>query len=332
MKLDCVLTACDTNPRYYGFIPYFISAWHKLYPSVDVKIVLIHDSLPQELQRFEKNIIVYKPLENVSTGFTTLYIRLLYPCVLNYSHGVMITDIDNIPLSLYFTENIKDIADNKWIYLRDWQEGATIVIGWHVATPRVWRDVFSIRSVKDIKKRLSDVHAQINYVLPKGWHVATPRVWRDVFSIRSVKDIKKRLSDVYARINYVTKNLPEGWHVDQLHLYQYVMKWHSKTGNYISLRDRDTGFHRLDRADLKYPKLSRMTEARIKKGFYSDYHCLRPYEKYKSINDRVLSLFHPVPYKRYNHLKRILRCQPRFIRFMKAKIKIMLPFAIRILR
>ena len=291
MKLDCVLTACDTNPRYYGFIPYFISAWHKLYPSVDVKIVLIHDSLPQELQRFEKNIIVYKPLENVSTGFTTLYIRLLYPCVLNYSHGVMITDIDNIPLSLYFTENIKDIADNKWIYLRDWQEGATIA---------------------------------------SGWHVATPRVWRDVFNIWSVKDIKKRLSDVYARINYVTKKLPKGWNEDQLHLYQYVMKWHSKTGNYISLRDRDTGFHRLDRID--YPKLSRMTEARIKKGYYSDYHCLRPYEKYKSTNDRVLSLLHPVPYKRYNHLKFIRRCRFRSIRFMKAKIKIMFPFAVRILR
>ena len=44
MKLDCILTACNTNESYLDFIPLFIKAWTKLYPDVDIKIVLIMDT------------------------------------------------------------------------------------------------------------------------------------------------------------------------------------------------------------------------------------------------------------------------------------------------
>ena len=41
MKLDCILTATNDNPLYLDFVPLFIKTWKKLYPTVDVIIILI---------------------------------------------------------------------------------------------------------------------------------------------------------------------------------------------------------------------------------------------------------------------------------------------------
>lgn len=51
MKLDCVITAVNTKPLYYGFIPYFIKAWKKLYPTIDIKIILINDTIPDDIKQ-----------------------------------------------------------------------------------------------------------------------------------------------------------------------------------------------------------------------------------------------------------------------------------------
>ena len=56
MKLDCVLTACNNDPMYIDFIPTFVKAWYTLCPNVDVKIILIHDSIPEKFKDYEKNI------------------------------------------------------------------------------------------------------------------------------------------------------------------------------------------------------------------------------------------------------------------------------------
>ena len=49
MKLDCVFTAVNENKLYLDFIPIFIKTWNKLYPDVDVKIVLIAKDIPEDL-------------------------------------------------------------------------------------------------------------------------------------------------------------------------------------------------------------------------------------------------------------------------------------------
>ena len=46
MKLDCVLTSVNENALYLGFVPIFIKTWNKLYPNVDVKIILIAKQIP----------------------------------------------------------------------------------------------------------------------------------------------------------------------------------------------------------------------------------------------------------------------------------------------
>tara|TARA_B110000858_G_scaffold197484_1_gene259295 strand:- start:3230 stop:3397 length:168 start_codon:yes stop_codon:yes gene_type:complete len=49
MKLDCILTSVNENKLYLDFIPIFIKTWNKLYPNVDIKIILIAKSIPDNL-------------------------------------------------------------------------------------------------------------------------------------------------------------------------------------------------------------------------------------------------------------------------------------------
>ena len=99
MKLDCVLTAVNENKLYLDFIPIFIKTWNKLYPDVDVKIVLIAKDIPEDLILYKNNIILFNPIEDVLTSFTSQFIRLLYPCILDYKNGVLITDMDMLPMN-----------------------------------------------------------------------------------------------------------------------------------------------------------------------------------------------------------------------------------------
>ena len=84
MKLDCVLTAVNELPKYLGFVPIFIKFWNTLYPDIDVKIILIAEKIPDNLLEYENNLIIFKPLPNIKTSFTSQFIRNLYPCILNY--------------------------------------------------------------------------------------------------------------------------------------------------------------------------------------------------------------------------------------------------------
>ena len=120
MKLDCVLTAVNENKLYIQFVPYFIKVWNKIYPDIDIKVILIANSIPEILNEYINNIILFEPIENVSTSFISQYIRLLYPAILNYENGIMITDIDIVPMNnIYYTENISNYDNNKFIYLRN---------------------------------------------------------------------------------------------------------------------------------------------------------------------------------------------------------------------
>lgn len=246
MKLDCILTACNLKPLYVEFIPYFIKICKKLYPYVDVKIILIAEEIPLEYTEYSNNIILYNPPPDISTSFISQYIRLLYPAILDYQNGVLITDIDDVPLnSTYFTKNIENISHEKWINLREWKTNDQICMAYQVATP-------------------------IN--------------WKDVFGINSIDCIHERLASVYSQINYKDGSTSGDWYRDQMDLYTYVMEWNKKTGNYVFLYDKNTGFKRLGRN--RTFNVNKIKED-IKNGKYSDYHCLRPYSKYKEINDKI---------------------------------------------
>jgi len=250
MKLDCVITACDANPLYMDFIPIFVKTWNKLYPNIDVKIVLISNDIPHCLQEYTDNIILFEPISGMSTAFTSQYIRLLYPAILDYENGIMITDMDILPMNrTYYTENIANIEDNKFIYLRN------------------------------VLLR--------NRQIAMCYNVATNKTWSDVFKIHTLLDIREHLASVYSSITYVDGHNKAGWSTDQVNLYKRIMSWNTTTGNFVSIDDNVTGFRRLDRNQFT---LSDTFKKRITSGHYSDYHCYRPYSEYKDINDKIYEI------------------------------------------
>lgn len=256
--MDCVLTAVNENKLYIDFIPIFIKTWYKLYPNVDVKIILIANKIPNNLLIYRYNIILFKPLKNISTAFISQYIRLLYPAILNYKNGIMITDIDILPMnSTYYTENIKKYSNNKFIYYRN---------------------------VLLKKKQIAICY-----------NVATNKVWSDIFNINSLNDINIRLTNVYNKINYINGHGKKGWFTDQKDLYLYIMEWNKKTNNFVFLNDKETNFNRFNRKNILLNlNLNNSTTNNIinniKNNKYTDYHCLRPYNKYKHFNNLVFIL------------------------------------------
>ena len=252
MKLDCVLTACNMNPLYSDFIPIFIKTWNKLYPNVDVKIVLIHEFIPPELDAYTNNIILFKPIANISTAFISQYIRLLYPCILNYTNGIMITDMDMIPMnSTYYTKNIENIDDSKFIY---------------------YRNVL----LKDHKE------------IAMCYNVGLSKTWSEIFNIKSIEDINVRLKEVNNNIKYVDGHGASGWATDQIDFFKYVVKWNESSHNFVYLNDMHTGYKRLDRA--AFFNINSQLRELISNGYFSDYHAYRPYSQYKSINDEIYEL------------------------------------------
>jgi len=143
MKLGTVLTATDLNPLYSEFIPIFIKSWNILFPEADVVVVLVADEIPEYLKEYSKNIKLFKPIPNILTAFQAQCIRLLYPRHIERDEGVLITDMDMLPMNRrYYADSIKDIPDNTFVTYRDVCLPTEIAMCYNIATPSVWRGVF----------------------------------------------------------------------------------------------------------------------------------------------------------------------------------------------
>ena len=251
MILDCVLTAVNENLLYLDLVPIFIKTWNKLYPDVDVKIILIAKYIPKNLLLYKNNLIVFEPIKNVSTSFTSQFIRLLYPCILEYKNGVLITDMDMMPMNRsYYTENIKSYDNNKFIYYRG--------------------------NVCLYEKQIA-----------MCYNVATPKIWRDIFKINSLEDIITKIKVTYDNNIIKEGHGNIGWFIDQLTLYYNVFEWHKKTNNFIRLQENKTGFNRLD---ANFDINDNHIRQNIINGKYTDYHCYKPMSKYSEINYEVYNL------------------------------------------
>tara|TARA_X000000368_G_scaffold401143_1_gene373724 strand:- start:2903 stop:3670 length:768 start_codon:yes stop_codon:yes gene_type:complete len=253
MKFTDVLTATDTNPLYYKFVPIFIKAWKKLFPDVNIHIILISHKMIPELEPYSEYIKLFHPIKNVSTAFIAQNIRLLYPCLLETQGGVLITDMDIIPMNKnYYIEPIKKLDDDKFICYRQLEcvGKNEMVICYNIAYPQTWRDIFSIKTIQDI-----------------------------IFTIEEI---------LYKNSEYVGHKHMPYWITDQLYLYNCTLRWSKNhLGRLIILNDKLTNFKRLDRG--RFPDNSTLINL-IKVGYYSDYHMYRPYDQYKEVNDQIVDL------------------------------------------
>lgn len=255
MKLDCVLTACNLNPLYTEFIPIFIKAWTHLYPTIDVKIILIADTIPDEFKAYEKYIILFHPIEGVSDIFISQSIRLLYPAILPYTNAVLISDMDMIPMNpTYFSTPLLPHESDSFVHFRN---GAEL---WHGA-----------------------------YQYAMCYNAATPAIWGEITGIKTESDIRSFIFQKYTSIPSFT-GVPDesGWYSDQILLYSLLTAWPRK--KIVCLKDHETGYHRLDRG---FTRPLHELLPMIQTCTFSDYHCYRPYSIYKDLNDTIVANLPP---------------------------------------
>jgi len=263
MKLSCVLSACNLNPAYSDFIPMFITTWEKLYPTVSVKVILISNLLPKKLQQYQSNIILFPLINGVSDVFISQYIRLLYPALLDeFDGGILITDIDMVPLNRnYFTSNIESIENTKFVCYRDnYLNQKKTCLCYCVATSLTWKEIFHVKSVKDVRDRLINVFSTLNHV-------------------DEIKSWFKDQTDLYI---YMMK-----WHKKTGGM---VALNDSKTGHHRLCRYE----HRYlitDKArnDIHTKIGQQKIVQMIKQGIFTDYHCCRPFKKYQKLNKQIVS-------------------------------------------
>ena len=83
MKLTHVLTACNENNLYMDFIPIFCETWKKIVPEINIIIVFISNTIPEELNNYKKYIYLFPPIKNIPTSFQSQCIRIIYPSLLD---------------------------------------------------------------------------------------------------------------------------------------------------------------------------------------------------------------------------------------------------------
>jgi hypothetical protein len=255
MKLSNVLTSTTACPQYLDFIPIFIDSWNYFYPETKVSIVLIANELPSKLEPFKDNIILFRAPIGLSQLFCAQVIRLLYPALLSCEEGVLITDMDDIPLSSgYFMNNCSAYSKKKFISYRD-------------------------RSVV--------CPGQISIM----YNIATPQTWAHIFNIHSTDDLVRKLIDLYEGLSYNSDpkvgKYDSAWFSDQRYLCQSIDGWSRKSIDCIELSDKNTGFNRLCRSQL--PSLESIRK-NMKNKPYTDYHMARPQIKFKKLNTQILEL------------------------------------------
>ena len=171
MKITTVLTAVNNNPKYTKFIPFFISQWKKLYPEIKIKIVFIGSELPSKLEQYKEYIDLFPEIPNISSVYIAQTIRLLYPALLQ-DEVTVITDMDMVPGNrTYFQQ---EIEEGSFTIFRPFEcvGQGEIAICYNAAQTSVWRSMFSVNTVDDVrsflikKYRYSDgIHGG------KGWTI-----------------------------------------------------------------------------------------------------------------------------------------------------------------
>lgn len=143
MKIGTVLVATDLNPLYVRFVPSFITAWKILVPEADICVVLIADRLPPFLGRFADHIRLFPPIPGVHSAFQAQCIRLLYPRLITRNEGVLITDMDMLPMNRsYYVDSIASIPDDHFVVYRDVCLPHEISMCYNVAHPSTWISMF----------------------------------------------------------------------------------------------------------------------------------------------------------------------------------------------
>lgn len=154
-RLSYCVVGCDDNPKYTQFWPIVKRMWKEV---CDVTAILIFVSNKNASEVFTDitNIIHFRPVPSMSTAFQSQCIRLLYPALIDTDDGVIISDMDLIPLSKEYYHNHGATKDEFVVYRDVLLNINQIAMCFNMASPQTWSQLFNISSVDDVRSRLKE--------------------------------------------------------------------------------------------------------------------------------------------------------------------------------
>lgn len=265
LALSDVLTAVNLNELYLGFVPIFVSTWKHLFPNANIHIILAGDHIPHHLQAYKKHFTLLD-IPEIDSAFVAQNVRLYWPALIHKSRGVLITDIDMVPLNAHYYNSTAHISSDHFVSYRQNDKVVgpdQIAICYNIAVPSVWSEIFNIKTRADVVSAL-----KASYMQKYTYH-------------------------------------GEGWYTDQITLRTKVNEWNKKTNKWIELRDEAIGYARFDRIAYNADSvLNKQTQQALMQGHYSDFHMLRPpNEANMQFNHMVVNLIQDKIFISYGNAK-----------------------------
>ncbi len=285
MKLDTVIVSSDLNPKYLDFFPIVHKAWKDIVGLNCILILISPDgSIPSHLHYLKDNIIVYQhPSTSISPIFQSQCIRLLIPGLIKESKGILISDIDMIPMS------------------RDYFYGCE-------KTDRfsIYRNVLTAGAAST---STDGCPMMLSKEFPMCYNAATPDLWRKIFKCEKLADVHNKMTEWYNEVidnkatdsKYIGQPGSKEWNFDQRKLFTILNENPDLCHILYDSENDSKVFKRLDRLDLENGVSDEIKE-NIKNKKYVDFHMLRDekytdkkigyikLDNYKSINSQIFEL------------------------------------------
>jgi len=254
LRLTHALVAADLNPRYLDFWPLVRRAWQEVAELEPVLVLVADEAQVPEHLRADPAVRLFAPLPELHTALQAQCIRLLYPALLSAEGGVIISDADMVPMNhRYFHRPTLGVAQSHFVAYRDV----------YVASGEV----------------------------PMCYNAALPRTWSTIFEVATLDDVRTRLAQWGAAVEYAGVRGGTGWLTDQQLLYRTLLDHGRRSRNVWILDDHYAGYRRLENAVLlRRGRLDARDRRRILRGAYSDFHCVHPYGEFRELNDLAVDL------------------------------------------
>lgn len=246
-----MLVASDLAPRYLDCWPLARRAWREIC-GLEAVLVLVAPAcdIPPELAR-DPAVRSVEPIPGLHTAFQAQCIRLLAPALVETDEGVLIADVDIVPLSArWFLEPASRVSRRQFLSYRDVLLAAgEIPICYNAAAPEVWADVFGVRDADDLSARLRRWGEQTAYAGTRGG---------------------------------------DGWTTDQVLLHDTLVARARERRDVWLLDDRLSGVNRLVGSLVGPAGPDAGLAGRIARGVYTDFHLVHPYASRRELNDAVV--------------------------------------------
>jgi hypothetical protein len=251
LHLSHVVVSSDLNRRYLDCWPLAQRAWREV-AGLDPLLVLIADDAPAEL-RADPSVHVFAPVDGLHTALQAQCIRLLYPALVDDATGVLVSDVDMVPLNASFFHRPAGMVDERhFLAYRDVFLGASeIPICYNAAHPRTWGDVFEVADTDDVRAQLLEWGTGLQYDAVRGGH---------------------------------------GWDTDQVILYRTLIDRANRKRDVWILDDRFTNLHRLQSPHIGAGGPDGTLAEWIRRGLYSDFHLQLPALENEETNRTVVDL------------------------------------------